>query len=567
MNDKELLDYLKSTFEESKTLTEGSRKEGRDAYEYMRGNQLPADVIEALEDRGQPATWENIYAKIDNKVEGMKLMTREDIVLLPRNFAKKDQFAVLSNVLKSVHENSEWKTYKKRADRDFRVVGLSVVEQSMHILDETDIKGKKVKEVVRKHIPALECFIDMYASNPDMSDQRYFHHSRLIHRPFLVRAFGEKAKNIAANDAEMVRVQRTWYRDQEWKIRFAIWTDEAVLEDVPTPFGKLDKFPLAIRRLNWSHRKEYYGMYRDLKPFQDTINFTMLRIKNMLGSNKVMIESDAVDDVHTFTDDFSIDESVMVLKPGSLIQKKVEIIKQTNDISQLMSIVQDARIQAELVMGLNAEALGSAVNRLSGYAIENRINQGLVGLQNFMDLSGEQDVDLAQNEIEIMKEHFSAEQIYYIEGKSGKEREQVVLNAYQRDDLGRMLYDAGRPLQENILEIGRYDVRFTRVPMNRGASGERQKNWAEVMKVLRPEVAERLVPSMLRDTESPEAEEAQRVIDEMNENIQPDPAAQQAQQLQIETMAAQLQKLQAQINEMNSKAELNKAKAAGIHGA
>ncbi|MDD3602888.1 MAG: DUF1538 family protein [Sulfurovum sp.] len=54
MNDKELLDYLKSTFEESKTLTEGSRKEGRDAYEYMRGNQLPADVIEALEDRGQP---------------------------------------------------------------------------------------------------------------------------------------------------------------------------------------------------------------------------------------------------------------------------------------------------------------------------------------------------------------------------------------------------------------------------------------------------------------------------------------------------------------------------------
>lgn len=70
MNDKELLDYLKSTFEESKTLTEGSRKEGRDAYEYMRGNQLPADVIEALEDRGQPATWENIYAKIDNKVEG-----------------------------------------------------------------------------------------------------------------------------------------------------------------------------------------------------------------------------------------------------------------------------------------------------------------------------------------------------------------------------------------------------------------------------------------------------------------------------------------------------------------
>ncbi|MCD6654478.1 MAG: hypothetical protein LT067_06930 [Sulfurovum sp.] len=39
--EQKLLAYLQEAFDESVRLTKGSREEGRDAYEYMRGNQLP----------------------------------------------------------------------------------------------------------------------------------------------------------------------------------------------------------------------------------------------------------------------------------------------------------------------------------------------------------------------------------------------------------------------------------------------------------------------------------------------------------------------------------------------
>jgi hypothetical protein len=127
-----------------------------------------------------------------------------------------------------------------------------------------------------------------------------------------------------------------------------------------------------------------------------------------------------------------------------------------------------------------------------------------------------------------------------------------------------MEYDAGsNPVQENIMSLGRYEVSFKRVPHNRGATAERQKNWAEVMKVLSPEVAQALVPSMLRDVESPEAEEAQRVIDTMNAQASQESEGMQA---QMEQMKLQMEELASKIRERDSKANLNNAKAQEIMG-
>lgn len=557
--DRTLLTYLQSTFDEAKKLTEGSRREGRDAYEYMRGNQLPDDVKAELMDRGQPARWENIYMKIDNKVEGMKMMTREEIAVFPRSVDKKEQFITITNVLRASQDATEWKTHKKRADRDLRIVGLSAIEEQLHVLDEVDSQGKRLKEIRRIHLPALECLPDMYASAPDMSDSRYFHRTRLMHKASIKKLFGVTVDSLPENEDGMVRVNRTWYRDPDTgDIRVAVWEYNTLLEDKESPFGKLGRFPVAIRRLRWSHRKEYYGMYRDVRPFQDSVNFTMLRLINMLGSSKLLVESDAVEDIDSFKDEYGMDNSITEVRGGALKEKKIQDISQTNNVSQLMSIVQDARLQAELVIGLNSEVLGSAINRLSGYAIESRQNAGLVGLQNYMDVSGELDIDLAQIDLKIMEEHFTAEQIFYIDGKNGKEREQVVLNPYDRDEQGRMEYKDGAPKQKSIMSLGRYDVSFRRVPFNRGATGERQKNWTELLKMLPQEDVLMLIPSMLRDTESPEAEEAQRIIEQRNANAQQNNEGMQA---QMQQMQLQMEELASKIRERDSKAALNTAKA------
>lgn len=559
--------YLNKIWDESVELTKSSREETKQAYEYERGNQLPDDVRGILAERGQPERWENLYKKIGNKLSGMKMLTKQEINAYPRRMDDRDKGDVITKVLRAFQDSTEWWTHKNRSDRDLRLAGITAIEAKLKILDEKDDRGESVKEVTYEHLPALECFIDMYASLPDLSDMRYFHRSRLMYKPALIKLFGDRALHLVGDKYDMVRVHRTWYRDEkDGDIRVAIWTPQYLLEDSSSPFAKLKRFPIAIRKLYYSSHKEYYGMFRDVRPFQDSINNTMLRVINMLGSSKLIIESDAVDDADSFAAHYGADNSVSVVRAGALKDGKLKDISQNAPIAQLMSMVQDARMQAEQVIGLNAELLGSAVQRLSGYAIENRQNAGMVGLQDYMDVSGALDTDLAEISIKIIEEHFTAEQILLISDKDGK-KVQLKINEYERDDRGAIKIKNGKPVQKSIVATGRYDLVLSRVPFNRGASGERQKNWAEIIKVLQvtnPGYIAPLLPIMLRDVDSPEAEAAQKLIDEMNakeaknaeQNKQEDPA--------MTKMMLEFDKLRAEIDDLRSETKLKEAKAEAI---
>lgn len=562
-DESKTLKYLREILAESVEVSKASREEAIDAYEYERGNQLPPDVQAILSNRGQPSRWENLYKMIGNKISGMKSMTKQEVTVFPRRSSEREIADILTKVLRSFMDSTEWWAVKKRADRDLRLSGLPVIEVRLKELDEIDDAGDTLKELDYEHLPANECFIDMYAKKTDLSDSRYFIHSRLSHIDSLKRIFPNAIlSNDGKNKAGMVRTNRAWYRDENNNIRYAIWTDDELLQDIESPFSLLNRFPIAIRKLYTSNRKEFYGMFRDIRPLQDMINNTFLRIINMLGSSKLLVESDAVDDVDEWADHYNEDNSVNIVKPGSLKDKKVLDISQNSPLSQLLNIVQDARIQAEKLIGLNSEILGTAVSRMSGYAIENRQNAGLVGLQDYMDCSGALDIDIAEISIKIMQEHFTAEQITLISDKNG-EKKQVMINEYERNENNSIKRDARRvPKKKSILNISRYDLILTSSPFARGASAERSKNWGEIMKIMQvaePALVAPLLPLMLRDVDSPEADEAANIILELkkqqaqNKEGQQDPALQKA-MLEIE-------KIQAQIAELLSQSELNKAKA------
>ncbi|MDD5360461.1 MAG: hypothetical protein PHI79_07340 [Sulfurovaceae bacterium] len=560
MNEVEKLKFLRELFDEAVEVTKYSRKETLEAYEYERGNQLPEDVKTILENRGQPARWENLYKKIGNKISGMKAMSKQEITAFPRRMDDRDRADIISKVLRSFQDSTEWWTHKDRADKDLRLAGLSIIEAKLSILSEKDIMGRPIKEIEYNQLPATECFIDLYANAPDLSDARYFHHSKLYYKPLLKLKFGDKPANLTSNKYNMTRVTRTWYRDESNKIRCAIWADNVLLEDKPTPFTNLNRFPIAIRKLNFSTKKEYYGMFRDVRPFQDSINNTMLRIINMLGSSKLIVESDAVDDIDIFTSEYTQDNSVTEVRAGAT--GKIKDISQNAPIAQLMNIVQDARAQAEQVIGLNSELLGSAINRLSGYAIENRQNAGLVGLQNYMDVSGALDVDIAEISIKIMEEHFSAEQILMISDKDNK-KIPLAINEYERNKNGTIKEKDGKPVQKSLIATGRYDLVLQRVPFNRGASGERQKNWTEIIKTLQvthPQYIPPLLPVMLRDVDSPEAEATQKIIEEIQKQEALNAKKQQQDPAEQKFML-ELEKMRAQIAELMTQAQLNTAKA------
>lgn len=534
--------------------------------------------------------WENIFKKIDAKISGLKITSKQSIQAIGRQRGiDKVQANLITNVLKSTQDSTEWWANKKRADADMRASAISVVEVKVKPTGERDILGKKEHEIRYLHLPTSQCHIDPFAINPDYSDIRYFHRERLLEIDYLYRHFKkEKVDRLQeytqTNTSEYTsqpsttmyskraRIYYGWIKEWSKKekrdiIYYVIWSDNVILEMKRSPYTLLDRFPISIRRMDeidYDNPADTRGMYYNLLPIQDRINNCHLRAIHMMGTNKMLFESDAVDDAEEFIEEYSQDSAVVEVKAGALANNKIKDIKQYNEIANLRAEIVDLRRQAEEIIGLNNEVLGSAVNRMSGAAIENRQNAGLIGLQDFIDASAEQDKDLAEIALPLIQQYVKAEQQYKISDKHEADA-YFIANEIARDEAGRVIREAGEPKRLNSLNIGRYDIILIQTPYSRGSTTERQKVWGEYIKALQvthPHLVPEMIELSLLDTDSPIAMQVSKLIERDKQN-QAQNAGQQ-QQLQMQKIQLEMQTMAAKLEEIMSKTNLNKAKATEI---
>ena len=582
-----LLDELKNQVEESTSHFKKSKETARRITSYIKGDQLPDEVRQLLADREQPEMWENIFKKIDAKISGLKITSKQEIQAIGRQRGTdKTQANLITNVLKTIQDSTQWWSNKKRADLDLRASGLSIIETIVKNTGEKDSVGKNIRELRHYHLPASQCHIDPFAINPDYSDMRYFHRERLLIKEQLYRYFDKEKvdkletyshKNVneystygtkTTQYSKRVRVFYSWFKKWNFEqkrdvIYYCIWGDNVILETKELQY-KIKRFPISIRRvdeIDYDTPADVRGLYYNLLPIQDRINNCHLRAIHMMGTNKLLFESDAVDDAEEFVEQYSQDSAVVEVRSGAIRDSKIKDIKQYNEIASLKAEIVDLRRQAEEIVGLNNEILGSAINRLSGAAIENRQNAGLVGLQDFMDTSAEVDRDLAEIDIELIQQYFDAEQIYNIVDKNEAD-DYFIANEIVTDMNGVVVRENGEVKRKNSLQIGRYDIILVQTAFNRGSSTERQKVWAEYIKALQvthPHLVPKMIEMSLRDTDSPVANQVSQLIEE-DKKLQSQ-NAQQQQQTQMQQMELQMKTLEAKLEEMISRTNLNNAKA------
>lgn len=583
-----LLEKLKKQRDEAYYQTEDYRDEASRIKKYFKGDQLPAEVIAELQGRDQPLEWENIIKKIANKIMGLKSLSKQEIAATGRQVQDKAVANIVSNVLKASQDNNEWWSHKKRADKDLLLAGVSIMKPIVRELGACDLLGVKERDIAYYHVPMENAFFDPYFTLPDGSDMRYFHEVRLIEKEELYAYFdaelvdrltlatGDTYNNATTNAklsmvqySQRVMITYSWYKEfdrvqKKNKFYYAIWSDGVMLKHSESPY-KMKRIPVSVRKVYDADADmpyEFHSIFKDVLPLQDRINYTHLRIANMLGSIKMLFESSAVDDAEEFMEQYERDNAIVEVNSGAITKGQFKEIKHNNDIAQLMSVIQDKRHQAEEIVGLNNEILGTSMQRLSGYAIENRQNAGMVGLQMFMEASQQQDRDLAFMAVELMNQYINAEQVYRISDSFEADRHFVV-NEIAKDANGAVVREEGEVVRKNKLNIGRYDIILTPAPMSRGSLAERQKNWVEIMKLFagNPAMLEQLLPRMLRDVESPVAMEVLEVMQQDAQAKAQNPQASQMQQIEQQQLMLTLQKMQAEIEKLVSQANVNNVKA------
>jgi len=476
-------------FNESLDLLDDSRKLARKTLEYKEGEQLADDIKMTLTSRGQPQQYENNIEKFDTKIVGFQDTRKTQIGIYGRQREDKLSARILKDVIRGIQDETDFETEKECSNEDMRISGFAAQEIKIETSDEVDSFGRTFKDIKVINIPSSECFLDPFARKEDYSDARHFTQAFYANEDDLY-ALGFKEEDIKKLsthnylDASLDEFRSeytsystrylvcyTWYKqwnkkEKKFKYYYCYWSDNIILKQEESPFADiLDGFPIVVEFLKKKKNRSkniagYSGLYKNLLCLQDSINQAKLKLFNMLGSSKVLVQTDAVDDIEIFKEEYNLDNAVVEVDKISGIKD----IRQYTEYQQIMNVIVDARNQMKEILGFNDELLAVANNRLSGEAIEKRLGTGTFGLADYFKKCARLQSRTIEMMIPFIIKYYDATRIVKII-EADDNVNYFTINEPQRDENGFMDYEPVedgfvQPKMKNKISVGKYDLIF-----------------------------------------------------------------------------------------------------------
>lgn len=539
---------LLESLQESILLNKESMDEFELAKQYYEGNQLDPYTLSILESRGQPPLYENLYAMLGEKLLGYKINASVELQAI--GFQKEDRATaeILTNILKSITQTKEYQITKQQCDLDL-MLGICACE----IWLKESVNKEDIYISIR-HIPLYSLYIDPYSQKEDASDAKYFHKVLFMDSEEAKKRYGDKEfkeyYSQGANSRKRVRFYESFVKDIESNTynRY-IWNDNCVISFEKNPFD-ISFCPIVVRKLYIDSKNRFYGIFRNIKPFQDYINFAENRMANMLGSQKILYERSAIYNADEFAKQVSLDNAVVGVEDGALASNKIVFQNHSNDLMALSQKSEQKRALAKMQIGFNDEALGQNMSRASGVVVQQRTNAGLVGIQRFLMSSDLFDKQVFSCCVELITKYFTTNQVFRIV-------EQDVFEEY---------FEINGKDGKNKIQVGHYDINIESKPKNNSNREERFTQWVELIKsgFIPQDLMQDIIPLILDDSDSSVAsqvrklymkkkeEEAQHANNEM---------AKQMQELQMKIQELQMQVLAATAKEKEAKAMKYEAQA------
>lgn len=541
---------IQQFFKIDKEANERSLKEYAQAKRYYHGTQLPQDVEAGLKRRGQIPVTENIYKVIVDKIMGYKSESIQEMKLSGRQEEDKALATLLNDLLKVFSQQEDFDPEIIKRDKEL-ILGMAVMELWVKEDKDGDF------HISLENVPADSFIIDKHSVNHNAKDARRFHKLVNMNVDEANFIFG---KNVLAQTSEQyderVVIIETWIKESfedengekyEAFSRYC-WNNDSseFLSYEPQPF-KTREHPFVVCKYQIDTKNQWYGLFRSIKALQDYINLAENRMLNMMSSMKIFYEEDAVLNPDDFMEQASLDNAVVPVKSGTLQNKKIEFVQHQAQIAALSNKVAEKLNLAKILSGLNDEALGMAINRQSGVAIAQRKDAGLMGFGEYVKLSDEMDKAIFKKALGYIMHYFTKKQVFKIVDK----------------DVGERYFTINDEKDKNTqIKVGKFDLIY-KTQLKMSGREERFVSWSEILKSIsqiRPDLPPLLLPSVLRDTDSPVADEVKLILAEADKKAQEaaanDESSAKLNQLELEKLAAQIAELQAKAAKYSEQANV-----------
>ncbi len=261
----------------NKALNENS--EFLEARKYYNGNQLPPDVLNIILERGQTPIVENMFKVIVNKILGYKIESISEIRLSPKQEEDRTLSDLLNSLLQVFIQSENYDKAMIERDKNLLIGGLGVIQ-----LWVNQDKEKNV-EIDIKAIKPESFIIDFFSTDKNALDARRFHKMLEITEQEAVLLFGDSVivnySNV--NNEKIATIIESWYKEynhekEKYEWNRYLWNRNAgIYKTELTPF-KSGACPFVISKLYTDELNNYYGLFRDIKPMQDFINYAENRM-------------------------------------------------------------------------------------------------------------------------------------------------------------------------------------------------------------------------------------------------------------------------------------------------
>ncbi len=395
------LQTIKDTFQMGYETYEESYRRADEVSAMAKGKMYTAKQLQILKDRGQPAEYFNVITLFNRSLQGYFSSVVNTIQAKSVGTSHVDSANILNIGIEYTLRMNDWDYKRDRLQLSCYNSGTMTVGYSIKKIG-VDKLGRDINQIEIENVPYFECIRDQKSRKPDYSDGRFFHRFRWISEDEVLQlfpnanlsdlnpfsnetgvsaadykyAFGSRfaGRYNVFNEYLVVHTNIVDNKGVTWEVW---WCGDKELKRQKMPFDSL-KFSYRQVLLDVEEEDgEFNGIYKDVVESQKAINQAILQIQQLANGSKVLVETNAVDDVEEFQIAWARVNSVIDVNRIA----GIEHIEFSRDIAQQYVIIDKAFDRIQRVLHVNDAFLGNAFSQDSGKKVALQKNSAMMALR------------------------------------------------------------------------------------------------------------------------------------------------------------------------------------------
>lgn len=465
------VDTLRDTFKIGFEVYEESRIEAAEVWNMFHNRQYTDSQLNVLANRGQPAETFNVIKLFARMLIGYYSTVVNTPMVLPKDEGDIYTAGLLNDLVAHTFSVNNFASEGDKIKLSALISGLMISYVNVIPTGERDRFGRPLYRINIEHIPDREVILDPLSRKDDYSDARFIHRFKWISEDEVLALYGkdkldqlaEYYNHVDIDEAEFEYTYNTeftgYYKihnnylivhsiitDDAGKTWSIHWSNEVELfrKEITT---KKVRFPYRVQKVHTSDKAEYYGIFREVLETQKSINQALIKLQLMVNTQKVYVETGAVDNVASFKDAVNRVTSVVEVQDIS----GIKIDNLSKEVLDQYTIIDKAFDRIQRILSINDSFLGMAFASDSGRKVKLQQNATITALR-YLTVRLEQFYKyLGWDIVNLVKQFYTAEQALRVTDETTGSR-WIQLNQPMQIPTGEIDPVSGQPITELAFE-------------------------------------------------------------------------------------------------------------------